>query len=81
MDIIEQSKSYINEDGDKTWYLPSKGKYYYHRLDGPAIEIESGRTKYWYVDDKIHRLDCPAVERANGTKEWGVNDKKLPTEE
>ena len=76
----EQPKSYINEYGEKIWYMPSKGKDHYHRLDGPAIEYKSG-SKIWWVDDKLHRLDGPAVEDVDGTKEWWINGKELPTDE
>ena len=76
----EQPKSYIDEHGSKIWYLPSKGKDYYHRLDGPAVEWKDG-SKVWFVDDKLHRLDGPAVEDADGIKYWFVDGKRLPTEE
>ena len=76
----EQPKRYINEYGDKFWYLPSKGRRYFHRLDGPAVEGADG-SKEWFVDGKVHRLDGPAVEFASGTKAWWINDKELSTEE
>ena len=69
----EQSELYTIK-GDKLWYLPSKGKNYRHRLDGPAVEWSDG-TKAWWVDDKLHRLDGPAIKREDGTKEWYVDDK------
>ena len=71
----EQSKSYINEAGDRVWYLPSKGKDYYHRLDGPAVEWEDG-LKAWYIDDKRHRLDGPSIENEGGTKWWYVDGRR-----
>ena len=55
----EQPKSYINRKGDKIWYLPSEGRIYYHRSDGPAIELKDG-TKLWWVDDK--KLPTEEVE-------------------
>ena len=73
--MTEQAKSYTSERGDKTWYLPSKGRGYYYRLDGPAVEDVDG-TKEWWVDDKRHRLDGPAVEDADGTKKWWVEGKR-----
>ena len=76
---MEESEFYIDEDGDKFWYLPSEGKDYWHCLDGPAIEHADG-TKSWYVNDQCHRLDGPAIELANGTKAWYVNGQKLDTE-
>ena len=76
----EQPEKYTSGRGAKIWYLPSKGKNYYHRLDGPAFEEADG-TKYWFVDGKVHRLDGPAVEFASGTKAWWINDKELSTEE
>ena len=71
----EQSKSYINEAVERVWYLPSKGKNYYHRLDGPAVEYQDG-TKCWYVDDKRHRSDGPAFEGIDGSKGWWVEGKR-----
>ena len=71
----EQPKNYINEDGDKFWYLPSKRKYCYHRLDGPAVEWENG-SKEWYVEGNRHRLDGPAIEHKGGTKWWYVDGKR-----
>ena len=76
----EHPKSYINEDGGKVWYLPSKGKDHIHRLDGPAVEWEDG-SKAWWVDNKIHRLDGPAVEFEEGSTHWWLNGKHLPTKE
>ena len=76
----EQPKNYTTTYGDKFWYLPSKGRGYYHRLDGPAIEWKYG-TKAWWVDGKRHRLDGPAIEYGSGTKEWWVDGKYLPKEE
>ena len=71
----EQPKSYIDEEGNKFWYLPSKGKDYWHRLDGPAVEWKDG-SKAWWVDGKRHRLDGPAIEWKNGTKHWWVEGKR-----
>ena len=73
--MTEQSKSYINKNGSKFWYLPSKGKTHYHRLDGPAVERKDG-TKQWWVNGKQHRLDGPAVEFEDGSKHWFINDKR-----
>ena len=78
--MTEQPKSYINKNGDNIWYLPSKGKSCWHRLDGPAVEYNDG-IKQWWVNGKQHRLDGPAFEGVNGTKMWWVNGKTLPTEE
>ena len=78
--MIEQLKNYTTKRGNKFWYLPSKGKDYWHRLDGPAVEYRDGR-KWWYVDGKKHRLDGPAFEGTEGTKHWYVDGKQLPTEE
>ena len=69
----EQPKSYT-AGGAKIWYLPSKGMNHYHRLDGPAVEVERG-TKEWWVDGTRHRLDGPAVEDADGSKWWYVDGK------
>ena len=69
---MEQSKSYIDEVGDTIWYLPSKGKSYWHRLDGPAVEYLHG-SKKWYKDNKIHRIDGPACEYIDGTRSWWID--------
>lgn len=76
----EQSESLITKDGDKVWYLPSKGKTYYHRLDGPALECATG-TKIWSVDGTLHRLDGSAIEWTDGLKTWYVDGNLLDTEE
>ncbi len=76
----EQSQFYLDHDKDKVWYLPSMGRDYYHRLDGPAVEYRDG-TKYWYVDDKLHRLDGPALEFADGSESWYINGNQLPIRE
>ena len=69
----EQPKNYTTY-GDKFWYLPSKGKDHYHRLDGPAVEWKNG-SKEWWIDDKRHRSDGPAIEYVGGTKYWYVDGK------
>ena len=69
----EQPKNYTIY-GDKFWYLPSKGRDYCHRLDGPAIEWKNG-LKEWWVDDKRHRADGPAIEFVSGTKAWWVDNR------
>ena len=40
-----------------------------HRIDGPAVELESG-TKKWYQNGEVHRTDGPAIEYADGDKHW-----------
>lgn len=47
-----------------------------HRVDGPAIEWDSG-TVEWYLDDRLHRVDGPAIIRADGSQEWWVNGQRL----
>ena len=53
----EQSQFYLDHNKDKVWYLPSKGRDYYHRLDGPAYVCydEQGKLedRFWYVNDVI----------------------------
>ena len=42
----------INMYGNQVWHLPSKGTYYLHREDGPAViysEKNSGRGKFPYA--------------------------------
>lgn len=71
----EQSEFYIDERGNKFWYLPSKGKRHFHRVDGPACEYGDG-SKQWFIDEKRHRIDGPAVEYADGLKHWYVDGKR-----
>lgn len=52
----------------------------HHRLDGPAIEWESG-TKYWYKDGLKHREDGPAIEFNNGEKHYYLGGRLLPLEQ
>lgn len=73
--MYEQSKQYTNASGTEIWYLPSKGRNYWHRIDGPAAEFANG-AKQWRVYDELHRSDGPAAEFANGTKVWFVNGKR-----
>lgn len=56
---------------DKIWFLPSEGRHYWHRLDGPAVESELG-TIEWWANNKLHRLDGPAIIRRDKTKFWYV---------
>ena len=53
-------------------YLNEKGQL--HRLDGPAIEWDSG-SKYWCINGQYHREDGPAVEYSDGSKSWCLNGK------
>jgi hypothetical protein len=55
---------------DKIEYRNEKGKL--HRLDGPAVEWNSG-SKFWYKNGKNHREDGPAIEYYEGSKEWYIN--------
>jgi hypothetical protein len=57
---------------DKIEYRNEKGKL--HRLDGPAVEWNSG-SKFWYINGNRHRLDGPAVEYYDGDKSWCLNDE------
>ena len=75
--MIEQLKNYTTKQGDKIWYLPSKGENSYHRLDGPAVEWKNG-SKAWWIRGKLHRIDGPAFEGENGSKHWFVDGKLLP---
>ena len=63
---------FVNRYGDKAWYIDRK----YHRLDGPAIEWNSG-SKEWFSYNKRHRIDGPAVESYDGTKEWWVDGERI----
>lgn len=56
---MEQSISSIL-NGAMVWYLPSKGKMYWHRIDGPAVEYGYGQ-KLWYIDNR--QLDIDEVEQ------------------
>ena len=73
-EVFEQPKNYTTTYGYKIWYLPSKGKDYHHRLDGPAIKHKDG-TKHWFVNGERHRLNGPAIEYEDGSKIWWVDDK------
>ena len=52
----------IHKDGEKTFYLDSKGKY--HREDGPAV-LRNGNY-FWIIHGRLHREDGPAIEFSNG---------------
>jgi len=76
----EQSVSYTNQKGNKFWYLPSRGKDYIHRIDGPAIELKDG-SKGWCHNNKNHRLDGPAVLYVDLHPMWYINGKALNADE
>ena len=79
---MEKSEYFIDEYGDKYWYLPSKGQHYIHREDGPACERKNG-TKIWYKNNQIHREDGPAIEEASSLKlkKWYLFHQRLPDQE
>ena len=70
----EEPDWYIDEDGDKVWYLPSKGRDYLHREDGPAIEFQSG-ARAWRYCNMLHREDGPALILSDGSSYWYIRDK------
>lgn len=76
----EQSNSYIDGNGNKFWYLPSRGKDYFHRTDGPAIELMDG-SEGWCFNNKNHRLDGPAVIYVGLYSVWYIDGKELNTDE
>ena len=71
--MTEQPKSYINKNGDNIWYLPSKGKSCWHRLDGPAVEYNDGIKQWWVNGEQL-----PAEDVEIWLEE---NDVDLKTEE
>lgn len=80
----------VLECGTKTWFLPSKGEYYFHNLNGPAVEMVDGH-KEWIVNGMPHRFDGPAIELPaytdddgcfhEATVEWWINGNELPQDE
>jgi hypothetical protein len=68
------SKSTLTIDllGNKFW-KNKNGEY--HRLNGPAIELNDG-TKSWWQAGLRQRSDGPAVEYANGDRFWFRRGKK-----
>lgn len=44
----------------------------YHRLDGPAIEMDSG-SKEWWVTGKRHRVGGPAIYHSKNKWQWYCN--------
>ena len=71
----EQPKCYVNKNGYEIWFLPSKGKDYYHREDGPSI-IQKDGTEMWHIHGKLHREDGPAVAFSStwlGLEAWWIN--------
>tara|TARA_R110002020_G_scaffold461437_1_gene680371 strand:- start:288 stop:590 length:303 start_codon:yes stop_codon:yes gene_type:complete len=41
-----------------------------------TVKVDSGGTKFWYLNGKRHREDGPAVEYAGGSKHWYFNGKR-----
>ena len=70
-DIVKKT----NDDGTYYYKENEKGQLVYHRVDGPAVEFESG-TKQWYLNGKLHREDGPAIEWEDGDKEWWLFGKR-----
>lgn len=70
----EQPEYHIDEFGHKLWYLPSKGKQYFHKENGPAVELSNG-TKQWWLNGELHRLSGPAVEGGDGHLAWFVKGR------
>lgn len=79
MVIKEYPIAEIDEDGDRVWYLPSKGPYHYHNENGPAIISRNG-FKSWWIDGEQHREDGPAIIDSSGSKWWFKNGKKHRTD-
>ncbi len=90
MDKLYSKPTYTDpKTGDKFWFKnnkyvkdQNKGPWNWgelHRVNGPAMEYESG-TKSWWLNGKRHRTDGPAVEYANGHKEWWLNGKQHRTD-
>ncbi len=76
MTIVKEIPVYSeSSQGNRRYYLPSKGPDYLHRLDGPAIESADG-SKEWYINNKRHRLDGPAMTNPDGAKSWWINGKR-----
>ena len=61
----------IKSNGDKIWYQDGR----FHRVDGPAIEEENGKTRAWLQNGKRHRTDGPAYEDESGLSSWWQNGK------
>lgn len=74
--MTEQPKSYMYLDRHRIWYLPSKGKYYLHRLDGPAYDGAHGE-KVWYIDNNyIPPRDIePWLKENNMTAPYSEEDQ------
>ena len=56
----------------KVWYLPSKGKNYHHRTNGPAIIWYDG-SETWCQHDRLHRVGGPALIYKGKVKMWAIN--------
>jgi len=48
----------IDKQGSRFWLNQRKEL---HRLDGPALEADSG-YKEWWINGKLHRTNGPSVE-------------------
>ena len=66
-----EPKCTIDIDGTKRWILNG----YYHREDGPAIDMPNG-AKYWYINGLLHREDGPAIDWPDGITIWYIKDNR-----
>jgi hypothetical protein len=67
----------MDEFGNK-WWKNKDGKI--HRLDGPAVEFNSGYKEWWF-EGRIHREDGPAVVFPSGDKNWWLDSINYKTKE
>lgn len=72
--IDGESTVFTYTSGTRCWYL--NGTVWYHRIDGPAVEMANG-DKQWHQNGKLHRLDGPAVDHVYGYKEWWVEGNNI----
>lgn len=57
------------------WYVNDQ----LHRLDGPAVMLQSGEVR-WYTNDQCHRTNGPAVFYPDGTQAWYFNGTRHRTD-
>ena len=87
---MEEPIMKVLDCGTEAWYLPSKGEYSFHRIDGPAVTMKTGH-KEWIMNGDPHRLDGPAIEMpacvdeegdlVEASVEWWIHGKQLDTDE
>jgi hypothetical protein len=54
-----ESERWLSDDGDEFWYLIPVDSNKYHRVDGPAVKLISGKEFWFYNGIEVK---CSSLE-------------------